>query len=264
MSGVDERPSDGAAPLVSVIVPSYNSEAHILEALESALSQTMADLEVLSVDDASQDRTRSLVEELAQRDRRLRTFAQASNRGVALARNRGLAHARGRYIAYLDSDDQWMPNKLERQIAFMTETGAGACFTSYETIEENGDHRNFVKVPATIDYKGFLKNTVSCSHTILFDTRIVDRGLLQMPDLRRGQDAATWLGVMKAGHVLYGLDECLAKYRKTAGSLSSSKTKAIRRTWHLYRDVEGLSRPYSAYCLFWQLVHAVQKRRRDA
>ena len=264
MSGVDERPSDGAAPLVSVIVPSYNSEAHILEALESALSQTMADLEVLSVDDASQDRTRSLVEELAQRDRRLRTFAQASNRGVALARNRGLAHARGRYIAYLDSDDQWMPNKLERQIAFMTEAGAGACFTSYETIEENGDHRNFVKVPATIDYKGFLKNTVSCSHTILFDTRIVDRGLLQMPDLRRGQDAATWLGVMKAGHVLYGLDECLAKYRKTAGSLSSSKTKAIRRTWHLYRDVEGLSRPYSAYCLFWQLLHAVQKRRRDA
>ena len=190
--------------------------------------------------------------------------AQASNGGVALARNRGLAHARGRYIAYLDSDDQWMPNKLERQIAFMTEAGAGACFTSYETIEENGDHRNFVKVPATIDYKGFLKNTVSCSHTILFDTRIVDRGLLQMPDLRRGQDAATWLGVMKAGHVLYGLDECLAKYRKTAGSLSSSKTKAIRRTWHLYRDVEGLSRPYSAYCLFWQLLHAVQKRRRDA
>ena len=264
MSGVDERPSDGAAPLVSVIVPSYNSEAHILEALESALSQTMADLEVLSVDDASQDRTRSLVEELAQRDRRLRTFAQASNRGVALARNRGLAHARGRYIAYLDSDDLWMPNKLERQIAFMAEAGAGACFTSYETIEENGDHRNFVRVPAAIDYKGFLKNTVTCSHTLLFDTQIVERGLLEMPDIRRGQDAATWLGIMKAGHTLYGLDECLAKYRKTAGSLSSSTTKSIRRTWSLYRGVEGLSRPYAAYCLFWQLFHAAQKRRRDA
>ena len=94
MSGVDERPSDGAAPLVSVIVPSYNSEAHILEALESALSQTMADLEVLSVDDASQDRTHSLIEELAQQDQRVRTFAQASNGGVALARNRGLLRDR--------------------------------------------------------------------------------------------------------------------------------------------------------------------------
>ena len=145
----------------------------------------------------------------------------------------------------------------------MTETGAGACFTSYETIEENGAHRNFVRVPASIGYKDFLKNTVTCSHTLLFDTQVVDRALLRMPDLRRGQDAATWLGVMKAGHLFYGLDECLAKYRKTSGSLSSSKTKAIRRTWHLYRDVEGLSRPYSAYCLFWQLVHAVQKRRRD-
>ena len=153
-AGADERRTGAPRPLVSVIVPSYNSEAHVVEALESVLSQTVADLEVLSVDDASQDRTRSLIEELAQRDRRVRTFAQASNGGVALARNRGLAHARGRYIAYLDSDDQWMPNKLERQIAFMTEAGAGACFTSYETIEENGDHRNFVKVPATIDYKG--------------------------------------------------------------------------------------------------------------
>ena len=263
-AGADERGAGDPRPLVSVIVPSYNSEAHVVEALESVLAQTVADLEVLSVDDASQDRTRSLIEGLAQRDQRVRTFAQASNGGVALARNRGLSHARGRYIAYLDSDDLWMPNKLERQIAFMTETGAGACFTSYETIEENGDHRNFVRVPATIDYKGFLKNTVTCSHTLLFDTRIVERDLLKMPDIRRGQDAATWLGIMKAGHTLYGLDEFLAKYRKTSGSLSSSATKSIRRTWSLYRQVEGLSRPYAAYCLFWQLLHAAQKRRRDA
>ena len=257
-------PSTGASPLVSVIVPSFNSQDHVAETIRSVLAQTMADLEIIAVDDASTDSTADVLAGLAAQDPRVTVLVQGENQGVARARNRGLEAARGRYIAYLDSDDQWMPNKLERQIAFITETGAGACFTSYETIEENGDHRNFVRVPATIDYKGFLKNTVSCSHTILFDTRIVDRGLLKMPDLRRGQDAATWLGVMKAGHVLYGLDECLAKYRKTAGSLSSSKTKAIRRTWHLYRDVEGLSRPYSAYCLFWQLVHAVQKRRRDA
>ena len=258
------QPPGDHHPLVSVIVPSYNSEAHVLQTLESVLSQTEHDLEVLAVDDASQDRTRSLIQALAERDPRVRVLVQPTNQGVALARNRGLAHARGRYIAYLDSDDLWMPEKLERQIAFMTRTGAGACFTSYETIEENGSHRNFVRIPASIGYKDFLKNTVTCSHTLLFDTHVVDRALLTMPNLRRGQDAATWLGVMKAGHLFYGLDECLAKYRKTSGSLSSSKIKAIRRTWNLYRNVEGLSRPYAAYCLFWQLFHAALKRRRNA
>ena len=199
-AGPDQQ-TPGDRPLVSVIVPSYNSETHVLQTLQSVLSQTMRDLEVLAVDDASQDRTRSLIQALAERDPRVRVLVQPTNQGVALARNRGLAHARGRYVAYLDSDDLWMPEKLERQIAFMTRTGAGACFTSYETIEENGAHRNFVRVPASIGYKDFLKNTVTCSHTLLFDTQVVDRALLRMPDLRRGQDAATWLGVMKAGHL---------------------------------------------------------------
>ncbi|MDU0349604.1 glycosyltransferase family 2 protein [Actinomyces sp. MRS3W] len=256
--------ANGDGPLISVIVPAYNSERHIAQTLHSVQSQTVTDLEILVVDDASSDRTLTIAEQAAAQDPRIHVFAQPVNAGVARARNRALAHARGRYIAYLDSDDQWLPHKLERQLAFMSARGVGACITSYETIEENGAHRNYVRIPASIDYRGFLKNTLTCTLTILLDTTIVDPALLVMPDLRRGQDAATWLQVMKRGHRLYGLDECLAKYRKTAGSLSSNKIKAVKRTWNLYRNVEGMSRPYAAYCLSWQLFHAALKRRKDA
>lgn len=260
--GRSRERSPGAPPLVSVVIASFNSEQHITETLSSVLSQTMSDLEVLVVDDASQDRTRSITEAVARTDSRVRTFTQPVNRGAALARNRGLANATGRYIAYLDSDDLWMPDKLERQIAFMSATGAGACFTSYETIEDDGTHRNYVRVPPTMGYRDFLKNTVTCSHTILIDTEVIDRGLLVMPDLRRGQDAATWLQVMRAGHRLHGLDEYLARYRKTPGSLSSNKVKAVRRTWNLYRNVERIPTLDAAYLLSWQLFNAARRRRR--
>lgn len=252
-----------SVPLVSVIVPAYNSERHIASTIESVLAQTMGDLEALIVDDASDDGTVGIVREIAERDFRVTLMVQPENTGVALARNRALNAARGRYIAYLDSDDLWLPKKLENQIAFLTEVGAGACFTSYETIEEDGTHRNYVRVPARIGYRQFLKNTVTCSHTLLFDTEIIDRSLLVMPDIRKGQDFATWLQVMKAGNDLYGLDEVLAKNRKRPGSLSSDKLAAVKRTWNIYRNVEHLSVPYSAYCQFWQLFHAIKKRVRS-
>ena len=255
--------SDTNKPLVSVIIPAYNSAAHIHETLGSVLSQTMDDFEVLVVDDASSDGTTSIVSEISDRDSRIRLMVQPKNAGVAMARNRALSVSRGRYIAYLDSDDLWMPGKLERQIDFLSVVGVGACFTSYETVEEDGSHRNYVHVPSRIGYRQFLKNTVTCSHTLLFDTEIVEKSLLVMPDIRRGQDFATWLQVMKAGHDLFGLDEVLAKYRKSPGSLSSNPVKSVRRTWNIYRNVEHLSTLYSAYCQFWQLFHAVMKRVRS-
>ncbi|WP_233129474.1 glycosyltransferase family 2 protein [Actinomyces gaoshouyii] len=249
---------------MSVIVPSFNSEDHVAETIRSVLDQTMADLEVIAVDDASTDSTVPILTDFAAQDSRITVLVQGENQGVAKARNRGLEAARGRYIAYLDSDDLWAPAKLERQIAFMRRTKAGVCVTSYETIEEDGEHRNYVHAPRSFTYKQFLKNTMTCTLSVVFDTTIVDRSLLVMPDLRRGQDAATWLQVMKRGHRFHGLDECLAKYRKTVGSLSSNKVKAVKRTWRLYRDVERLPRPYAAYCLAWQLSHAMMRRRRSS
>lgn len=247
-------------PLVSVIVPCYNCERFVEEALRSVLGQTLRDIEVLAVDDCSTDSTAAVVAAIAESDPRLTLMRQEANGGVALARNRALARARGRYVAYLDSDDVWLPEKLEHQLAFMRQGGYVACYTSYETIEEDGAHRNYVRVPASIDYRGFLKNTITCSHTLVFDTDEVDRALLVMPDIRKGQDFATWLQVMKAGQVMHGLDEVLARRRVSGGSLSSNKLAAVRRTWNVYRNVERLGVLYSLHCLFWQLFHAVIKR----
>ena len=250
-------------PEVSIIMPTYNSEAFVSETIESVISQSYTSWELLIVDDCSSDGTVSIVERYVSADLRIRLLCQPKNMGPAAARNRALESARGRYIAYFDSDDLWVPGKLERQLEFMGTRGAGMCFTSYETINEDGSHRNFVHVPSTIDYRGFLKAPVTCTHTVVFDTNIVDRSLLVMPNLRKRQDGATWLQVLRTGVVGYGLDEVLAKNRKRRGSVSSNKISAARYTWHLYHDIEGLSIPYSAYCQFWQLFHAVLKRVRS-
>lgn len=138
----------GSSPLVSVIIPCYNSVAHIAETVGSVCAQTMSDFEILVVDDCSTDGSADVIKSIALDEPRLSFFRQERNQGVARARNRALKEAVGRYIAYLDSDDLWMPEKLERQIAYMDKHNIGACFTSYETIEEDGTHRNYVQVPA--------------------------------------------------------------------------------------------------------------------
>lgn len=142
----------------------------------------------------------------------------------------------------------------------MEKTGHPYCCTSYETINADGSHRNYVHVDSKITYNSFLKKPPTCSHTIMFDTEVVSKSDLVMPALRRGQDAATWLHVIKKYGPLYGMKDVLACNRKTPGSLSSSKSAAIKRTWFLYTKVEKLRRPYALYCLLWQMYHAAVKR----
>lgn len=263
MSIVDSHQSNVEdQELVSVLIPCYNSERFINETINSVLSQTYPLIEIIVVDDCSTDRTTDIVKQIAKMNSNVTLLMQPENYGVAQARNRALSASKGRYIAYLDSDDTWLPSKLERQISFLKKNCVACCVTDYETIEEDGSHRNYVAVPEIVDYDAFLKNTITCSHTIVFDVNQIDKQLLVMPDLRRGQDAATWLQVLRSGKKIYGLNEVLAKNRKRSGSVSSNKLKAVKRTWYLYRKVEKLKLPYAVYCLGWQLFHAVQKRRR--
>lgn len=247
-------------PIVTVIIPLFNSEDYLKETLDSLLCQTFLDWEAILVDDASNDNSFEIASGYSASDSRFRVFRQPVNMGAAKARNRALGHARGRYIAYLDSDDYWFPEKLEAQIAYMTRNGIGACFTSYETVNEDGSHRNYIHVDKSVSYKFFLKKTPTCSHTIMFDTHLVSRELLEMPNLRKRQDAATWLKVIRSTGPLHGFDEVLAANRKRAGSLSANKIDAVRNTWRLYTQVEHLKKPYAAYCLFWQVSHATTKR----
>ncbi len=249
---------------VSIVMPLFNAEPFLVETIDSVLSQTFGDWELIVVEDCSTDGSLRLARQYEELDSRIRVYPNAHNLGAAKSRNAGLGYVTGDFVAFMDADDVWMPEKLERQLGYMRTSRLGMCFTSYETIESDGSHRNYVHVPKVIDYDGFLKNTVTCSHTIVFDLSQVPLRLLECPDFGGTfdfpEDLVVWLQVLKSGVSAGGLDEILAKNRKHGDSRSANKLRAVERTWNAYRKVEKINLVYSAYCLFWQLTHAVLKR----
>lgn len=246
---------------VSIITPAWNSEKYIAETIRSVLAQTYENWEMLIVDDCSTDRTAAIVTAFAAADPRIRFLTQPENGGAAKARNRALEESTGRYIAYLDADDTWMPEKLQKQVAFMQEKKAAFCCNSYEVIADDGSSLNkFVYMLPKADYVGFLTNNLLQTVGIMADVSILGKELLTMPDYRRRQDAATWLQVLKAGYDCYGMNEVLSRYRRTEASLSSNKFKAAAGVWNLYRNIEKLSLPFSCYCFTRYAALAVWKR----
>ena len=247
--------------LISVIIPLYNSEHLIKETLASVLSQTYQNIEVLVVDDCSTDSSYAIVEELAKKDNRIKLFKNEVNSGAAVSRNVGLKNSTGRYIAYVDADDLWKEDKLEKQIKFLKENKIGFSCCGYNVINENGvDQNKEIFMPNKVTYKKFLRNTILQTVGIIVDTNIVDKSLLVMPLVRRGQDAATWAQILKKGHICYGQHEVLASYRKVKNSLSSNKFKAVKRTWHWYRKIEKLNIFYASYCFIGYALNAAKKR----
>ena len=248
--------------LVSIIMPAYNAAHYINEAIHSVKEQTYQNWELLITEDGSTDETRRILKEIAATDSRIKVLYSEKNNGAAASRNYSLANAMGRYIAFLDADDLWMPYKLENQLAFMKKYNIVMCYTSYETIDADGTYRNTVHIPKKVDYIEFLKRPLTCSHTIMFDLNFVDKALLIMPDIKRGQDGATWCQVLKSGVNGYGLDLVLAKNRKHQDSLSANKVIAIKRAWYLLKKVEQLSFLQAAYYFVFYAFNAVKKRRR--
>lgn len=248
-------------PVVSVIMPAYNSERHIAEAIASVQVQTFDDWELCITDDCSVDGTAEIVKSIAAHDSRIKYAKQPENRGAAAARNASLERAKGRYVAYLDADDVWYSEKLERQIKFMSDGGYGFSCASYIVIDENGEPMGrTVTMPAASDRWGYLSNNYLQTVGIMADLSYVDKSLLHMPDMRRRQDAATWLQVLSAGHICYGMPEPLCGYRRVAGSLSSNKVKAVKGTWYFYTQVAKLPIPQACYCFARYAALAVWKR----
>ena len=246
---------------VSIITPVYKCEQYIEETIKSVQAQTYTNWEMILADDCTPDNSPEIIKAMSASDPRIRYLRLKENGGAAVARNAALEAASGRYIAYLDADDIWLPQKLERQIKFLNENNVQFSCCDYEKIEADGASLSkIVHMPKTITYEQLLRNTIIQTVGVIVDLKSVDMKLLVMPNIRRGQDSATWLQMLKNGVVFTGQNEVLAQYRKTPKSLSSNKFKAMQRTWKMYRDVEKLSVLKSLWCMAGWAYHASIKR----
>ena len=247
-------------PLVSIIMPSYNCAAFIAESIESVLAQSYQNWELLISDDCSTDGTIEVIEGYCAKDDRITFFPAETNGGAAVTRNRSITEAAGQFIAFLDSDDIWLPQKLEKQIAFMMENKIPLSYTRFNTINEDGTHAaNAPDLPASIDYNGLLSNQIIGCLTAVYDTEIC--GKVYMPLIRKRQDFGLWLKILKQGHTAHCHPDVLATYRLRTGSISSNKWSAVHYTWRLYREVEHLSLPRATYCLCAYIARKMMRSR---
>ena len=245
---------------VSVITPCYNSEKYIKATIESVIRQSFRAFELIIIDDGSDDSTCEIVEEYQQKDPRIRLLKQAVNGGPAQARNAGIAVAKGQYIAFIDSDDIWLENKLERQIDFMKRENAPISFTAYKKIDVDGKLiSGMVEVPDRIGYQELLKSNVMGCLTVVYDVSIV--GKEYMPEILKRQDHGLWLKILHKGHIAYGLNEDLARYRIGPYSVSRNKAAAAVYQWKLYREIEKLSILNSIYYFSQYAIFGLKKNK---
>jgi len=246
-------------PLVSIITPAWNVERLIGETIESAQAQTVGDWELLIADDCSTDQTTSVVDRYAARDPRVKLIRQPRNGGPALARQAAIDRAQGRFLAFLDSDDLWLPAKLERQIAFAQKNRAALSYTAFRRIDEAGSTiGRLIRVPDSLTYEQLLKNTSIATLTALVDRDIAGSVAIENEPY---DDFCLWLSILKRGHVAHGLNEDLARYRVRDVSVSSRRLRSAAWVWHIYRDVERLPLMKSAWCFAYWSTRAWLKRR---
>ena len=255
-------------PQVSVLMPVFDAAATLAASVQSIQAQTDPDWELLLIDDCSRDGSPDLARRLAQGDPRIRLLQMPRNSGAAAARNHGLAAARGRFIAFLDADDLWRPDKLAHQLAFHRRTGAALSFTGYARVCGAGGAL-IRTVPARdgLPYHRLLRhNPIGCL-TAIYDTSIC--GKVEMPEFRRQHDYALWLRLVRRHGPARGLNEDLAIYRVRRQSLSSDKRAAAADIWRVLRRQERLPLPRAAWFFSHYAWHGlryrlVQRPRRDA
>ena len=249
-------------PQISIVVPVYNASSYIEKTIDMVLKQTFTDWELILVEDCSKDDSATVLRALEQelQDERIRVIYKEQNEGAAKARNTGIDAASGRDLAFLDADDIWMADKLEKELAYMQEKQAAFVFTAYEFGDENAvGTGKIVKVPETLTYKKALMRTIIFTSTTLFDLSILGKELIKMPCVP-SEDSATWWKILKAGHVAYGYPEVTTIYRRPPQSLSSNKGKAVYRIWYLYRKVEKLPLITSIYNFVGWAFFATMRR----
>jgi teichuronic acid biosynthesis glycosyltransferase TuaG len=246
--------------LVTIITPSFKAEKYIESTIRSVLLQTYRNWEMIIVDDASPDNSNEIIGGYIERDSRIKLIKLEKNSGSAISRNAALELASGRFIAFLDSDDIWHPDKLEKQVAFMLKRNAPISFTSYELIDKNGISKNHIihsiDKLTQIDY---LKNTIIGFSTSMIDTETVGN-YFRMRDIRTRQDASLWITLLGRGYIAEGMNEVLVKYRVHSQSISSNKVRAAKQVWNLYFNLHRFGLLKSMYYFSFYVFNAIKKR----
>lgn len=266
---------------ISIVIPVYNAAAFLERTLNCVKNQSFSNWELILVEDGSKDNSLDVIQKwLKEQEFTLDTkneeddFAGISygmkkvlllinerNHGVAYARNRGIQQASGQYLVYLDADDYWESNKLEKQYHFMKQNGYAFSFTSYEFASTEGiKNGKIVHVPKQICYEKALTNTIISTITVMFDRKQISKEFLLMPEDCQREDTATWWKILKNGYIAYGLDEVLSVYCRHRGSHSSNKIKAVIGTYKMYRKQEQLGFFKTVVCMVKYIIGAVRRR----
>ena len=245
--------------LVSIITPMYNSEKFIDLTIQSVQSQTYQNWEMIIVDDASTDRSIEIVKKIMSNEPRLQLKQLADNLGPAHTRNNGIKIAKGQFLAFLDSDDLWHKDKLEKQIKFMQKNEYAFTFTSYEKIDEKGNKiGNILPFKGQVTYHDLLKsNHIGCL-TAMIDLKILGYKMY-MPDIKKRQDQGLWLEILKKIDKAYCLYEILGQYRIRQGSVSINKLNNVKYQWKLYRSIERMNTLQSLYYMAFYSYYGLRK-----
>ncbi|AZV79334.1 glycosyltransferase family 2 protein [Parasedimentitalea marina] len=231
-------------PFVSIVAPMYNLDSFIAETIQSVLSQTYTNFELILVDDCSSDETLARVQSF--RDSRIKLILNEENKGAGETRNVGIRAARGNLIAFLDADDLWYPNKLMSQLAFMDRTGSAVCYTLYDVINAQGVvYADCGYVPKKATYHQILRRNFIRTSSLIFNVDKVG-GKVYFPKIRKRQDMLLFLDLIKRVGQANLLDEVTCSYRLHSGGISANKKSVIPYQWAAYRHEEKLSLPYSA------------------
>lgn len=234
---------------VSVIMPAYNSGKFIGHAIDSVIAQTYSNWELLIVDDASTDDTSEIIRQKQAYDEIIQFFQHETNLGTQYARNKAIEYASGRFIAFLDADDLWMPEKLEIQLKTMEKEQVAGCFSSYDLINEDGNEiGRKIKALPQLYFQKLLKANYVGNLTGIYDTKKL--GKIYCPDIAKRQDWALWLEVIKKGGPLTGIQQSLAKYRLRKDSISNNKLEMLRYNFRVYHQVLGFGYLHS----YWRML----------
>lgn len=243
--------------LVTIVMPAYNCEKYVVEAINSVLAQTYKNWELLVLDDGSKDNTLQIIEEFSQKDPRIKALRNRKNIGVSATRNRGIGLASGDWIAFLDSDDMWEPFKLEKQFKVENENSAEFIFTGSSYINEEGEPFNgMFEVPRRLTYKKLRnQNVISCS-SVLVKKKYFKNIKMEKDEMH--EDYAVWLRILKLGVTAYGVNEPLLIYRISRNSKSGNKMKTVKMTYKVFRFI-GINPIGSAYFMTRHVIASIWK-----